>query len=368
MKTDKLTGRIAYLDAARGVAVILMIAGHLLGALQQNDNKAWFEPVCRVIVSFHMPLFFILSGMVLRVKEGCSRNLKQVAVSKARALLIPYAIFSVCYWFLYLGMHLKHPESTGMNVVWEQLIRALTFRGISVLWFLPALWIAEMLFLFVFKTAGNKAGTLIISLAGLMMLCFSPVFRWNGWENRNYGMMALGALLLTLSRGILAAAFIMVGWYLYPLIPVAGRRKAGRWIGFIVGGILILTGGALSFANTTVDMNYMIFGNIVIFAVCAVCESVGVILLCRFGFPFKLLRWLGENSLVIMATHMDFRVLKVSIDLGYFASNHVSRAKEWIFFGSIVLCILILEGIIIVLSKYLFFWALGKRSPYRDPH
>ena len=57
--------RITYLDMAKGVGIILMIAGHLIGSLQAIDNKPYFSSVYQFIASFHMPLFFLISGYFL---------------------------------------------------------------------------------------------------------------------------------------------------------------------------------------------------------------------------------------------------------------------------------------------------------------
>lgn len=44
--------RLAWVDVAKAIAIILMVAGH---ELPQVSLRTW-------IFSFHMPLFFILSG------------------------------------------------------------------------------------------------------------------------------------------------------------------------------------------------------------------------------------------------------------------------------------------------------------------
>ena len=62
--------RITWLDMAKGVGIVLMVAGHLIGALQTIDNKPYFSPVYQFIASFHMPLFFIFSGILFRITNS----------------------------------------------------------------------------------------------------------------------------------------------------------------------------------------------------------------------------------------------------------------------------------------------------------
>lgn len=47
--------RVAYIDNMRGIAMLLVIFEHCIGKLQ--------DPVASVILSFHMPLFFFISGL-----------------------------------------------------------------------------------------------------------------------------------------------------------------------------------------------------------------------------------------------------------------------------------------------------------------
>ena len=72
--------RIEWIDAAKVVGILLMILGHCkyVGAVPY---------LCMAIYSFHMPLFFIISGMFLKplsIKEGF--------VKYTYAYIKPYAV------------------------------------------------------------------------------------------------------------------------------------------------------------------------------------------------------------------------------------------------------------------------------------
>lgn len=53
--------RVEYIDAMRGFAIILVIIGHLIQTYYCN---VYSNAIFRVIYSFHMPLFFFISGCV----------------------------------------------------------------------------------------------------------------------------------------------------------------------------------------------------------------------------------------------------------------------------------------------------------------
>ncbi len=91
------------LDAARGLAVLLVLSGHLLQPVFYGPSGPEPGPalaVWRVIYAFHMPFFFLLCGMVDRMKgemdlaAACASALKLVVVALtfSTLALIPRAL------------------------------------------------------------------------------------------------------------------------------------------------------------------------------------------------------------------------------------------------------------------------------------
>ena len=58
-----MKNRIDYIDAARGIAMLLVILGHCCSSNTGVVN--------RTVLSFHMPLFFFLSGMFAK---NCTKS------------------------------------------------------------------------------------------------------------------------------------------------------------------------------------------------------------------------------------------------------------------------------------------------------
>lgn len=73
--------RILWIDVARGIAILLVVLGHCIGNLNDSGN--------RFILSFHMPLFFFLSGMCISDKII---PLKEYLMKKLRTLLVPQLV------------------------------------------------------------------------------------------------------------------------------------------------------------------------------------------------------------------------------------------------------------------------------------
>ena len=58
-------GRIVWIDAAKGIAISLVVFGHVLGGAMARgwlDQDAFAKFVYDFIYLFHVPLFFLLSG------------------------------------------------------------------------------------------------------------------------------------------------------------------------------------------------------------------------------------------------------------------------------------------------------------------
>lgn len=79
--------RVKYIDVARGIAILCIILGHF-GVYE----------VDRVVFTFHVPIFYIITGYFLSKKY----ELKTFVKDKVRTLLVPYGI--TCIAMVLLGM------------------------------------------------------------------------------------------------------------------------------------------------------------------------------------------------------------------------------------------------------------------------
>ena len=133
--------RDQFLDIAKGLAIILVVVGHVIqGSAEKFDDLLWF----RVIYSFHMPLFVFLSGSVAaiafspeRIQSGMLMVAKQVKTRLAKAsirLLIPFVSWCVINQLFY-----HHSDSIVSAVL-------LAFRRpATALWFLLAIFYCILL-------------------------------------------------------------------------------------------------------------------------------------------------------------------------------------------------------------------------------
>lgn len=133
-------GRLRWIDAARGAGIALVVAGHVLGALVTSGLVArdgFAQAQVDFLYAFHMPLFFVLSGLLApRASRG---RLPGAVAAKARTLLWPYLLWSG----LLIALHAaaspvaNHPVAAGaiLQVAWQP---------VQHLWFLYVLLLLSL--------------------------------------------------------------------------------------------------------------------------------------------------------------------------------------------------------------------------------
>ena len=224
MTTNKY--RDAFLDIAKGLAIILVVIGHVIQGSSENfDDLLWFK----VIYSFHMPLFIFLSGAVAAiafqsdsVNDRMKASLQQakVKISKAAVrLLLPFVAWCVINQLIY------HHSDSGMSA----LILAFR-RPDTALWFLLAIFYCIVLVaLFnIFFSAIYKLSIRVGIKEFAKWICDGRVqIRWVIREHtpRGAGLSLIRPYFIFYALGI--------GFYKYLYPKLATWKYLPAWIIFI---------------------------------------------------------------------------------------------------------------------------------------
>lgn len=161
--------RIDYIDEIRGIAILLVIIGHII---QFNGIKT-NNPVFEFIYSFHMPLFFAISGYITQ-KVTTITNIKQYIIfikKKFIALIIP--LFT---WSLIINKFFLKEEWNTLN--WSDIQNVLISPG---LWFLQVLFVI-LCFYGIFNWISSNAKiknpiiNFLISIIPIILLSFLIVY------------------------------------------------------------------------------------------------------------------------------------------------------------------------------------------------
>lgn len=146
---DTEKNRIEWVDFSKGVAMLLVVIAHTM------QGGMYGSMVRGVIYSFHMPLFFILSGFTMRPSENI-RSFEKKTLKSAKSLLIP----AVLLYFAWICIELwRNTENLMSTDFWKGKALTLLFAsasstvwgetfiaGIGMIWFFFVLFWGKVLY------------------------------------------------------------------------------------------------------------------------------------------------------------------------------------------------------------------------------
>ena len=314
--------RIKYLDYSKGIAILCIVIGHIY---LNGSFTTW-------ICSFHVALFFIISGFLLNFENNI--DYKKLVLKKFRVLIVPYIIFSIINT---IGNYLINSMSIISLKV--DFVKTITLYGVGALWFLPALFIGEYVFL-LYKRLINKNIYKILFYISILGATLALVIL----NNYNVYSAVLREINIVLIRASVALFFISIGYYTYNMI-----NKINIKLYKII--IILLFSIVFSLINGKVDLWGLQFNNIFLYVFNSITGSLAIIFITKKINSSKVLDFLGKNTLTIMATHQ--------LILEIIRKSSIINSLN----GVIVLFIILLVEypIIKIINKYLPFM-LGKRK------
>ncbi|WP_144006785.1 acyltransferase family protein, partial [Pelomonas sp. KK5] len=268
------------IDAAKAIGIVLVVLGHSPGMTTQAVT---------LIYSFHMPLFFFLSGYL---QAGSRHN---TLGHKARALLVPYAFFfalSLAYWLATRHLGERARKFAGLGV--DDAVLGF-FTGLSqdlivneALWFFPTLFCCAGLYLLLRRRLSAPA---VLGVA----LAVSAGWTWRGgWDAMRlpWGLdIAWVAMIFYAAGDLLRGA--------EGRLPTLGRVEL---LGLLPLTLLVWLLAALQMGR--VDLARANFGaSLALYLLVAGLGIATVMLASRLVPPNPVTRWLSAHTLVIFPLH-----------------------------------------------------------------
>lgn len=294
--------RIKWIDYAKAIAIVCVIYGHTY----ENIIVKW-------IYSFHMPLWFFLSGITFKYYEDMNTFIKK----KCKSIIVPYIQFGIIRIIWISIKKIVLYRDYDMTYIFKLLVGIVVNKRneeYSIgLWFLPLLFFTELFaYLIINKFRKKKYFMFYVECVIILLLVFEYLY----WKNIKYifpyGIDAIGSSL----------SFFLIG-YLYK------KNKKNRNINckkkILFAFIVNVISGAINtyiISKSKIDMYYGNYGNILLYFISAISGIYFILKLCILidNVVIKKILFIGKNTLYIYCLHQifidigDLFLMKVRID------------------------------------------------------
>ncbi len=319
-----MSARKSYIDIAKGIGIILVVLGHLDANGDMSRN---------LIYSFHMPLFFFLSGLFVKTDIPFGDYIKKYA----KTVYLPFASFVL--FDIVLTTILDH--CSGKNAFLNLGQKLLTFTGLKLgvmniaLWFLFGLFLMHLVFYFVGKNKWIKILALFLTVLFLFMSTRLTLPHYCLWiiSIPCFGFYILGNLLKQ---------------SVFSLADAVMRRKTVYAVLSIAIFILLFYTSNLT---TCVDTTIYRYGNPFLYYVNALLGILGTLIisvvLSHSVRAEKILGFYGRNSIYILVVH--YYICRPLL------RNIMAKAGLWAYIYSPGMQILMLILMLLLSIPWIFF-------------
>ncbi|MBR1890624.1 MAG: acyltransferase family protein [Clostridia bacterium] len=328
-KLKKETSRILWIDVAKAIGAILVVLGHL-----------WY--VCSVpelnqaIYSFHVVLFFVLSGFLIKRKPG--EDFWSFFKNKFIRLIIP----TVFYIAITLPIYFKYQEPHSTR----EFLHLLFFVD-GKLPFNYACWFPIVLFELLIMERMLKIKEQSLSIKLIM----ATIFVLMGYLVYTYKV----PFLFGFDKAIICFAFLIGGMIAKEVIDKIKTKMQIKWwhivcLMIVCGAIWYIFGVKL---NQKVSIYYLKLRNYWYFLLSGMFGTMMICFFCRLVAPvLAFLRIVGQSSFFIVSTQYIpiFYFRKYAVEVGI---NKTTKCN--------LICLALTVGIVAVMT--IVYLILRKIAP-----
>lgn len=273
-----MSNRISWIDTIKGITIFLVVLGHTI--LPQN----WLN----YIFSFHMPLFFFLSGYLFNPEKYPS--FFGFAIKKVKTLLWPYLVFfaiGFIYWAFYFN------PKNYLDAFWQLVLSGdRLYAPFIPLWFLTCLFLLENYFYLIQKYL-NKWILLIAVTASTLLGFYFASHHIHLFWGADIALVATSFYYLgfEIKRNKQITSFINSNW-----LPLGAA-------------ILLLINFILAYLhNFQSSMFYRFYGNNWMFIAAGITGTIAYFFAGKYLKDtilknITIFEYLGKNSLIILGLH-----------------------------------------------------------------
>jgi fucose 4-O-acetylase-like acetyltransferase len=279
--------RIPWVDIAKGIGIVFVVIGH-------NLTHYKIYEINKYIYWFHMPLFFIISGLLHKQDAGQRAFIK----SRFMHLMIPYGAF--LFLFLLAGAKSYNSRQT-INLLLGGAYDA------GIWWFVTCLFFTQITAYYILKI--KKARMVLYAACILYYIAMITALAYTDFYYNNYPVVEL-KLPLGIEIVPMATVFYLIGFFLKPLLlPTRYCKNYAMVVLLLVLCFIICLD---YYAHVVIFPEYSMYSKDYAYPVVNLIIPVAFFFVIRYfsilistkHFASAVFTQLGRASLIIMFLHM----------------------------------------------------------------
>lgn len=292
---NKEKQNITYLQI---IGVSLVVLGH---SLPTFNRPTYGTLLFNFIYSFHMPLFFAISGYLFYYTSPYQKNYLQFIKKKAIQLLIPYFIITTIAYFpkVLLSNYALRPIEFSFNSYLKSLIFP-NQNPIIFFWFLPTIF---LIFLIspILKKVLNSNNVFFYILTTIILILFNQFNPLEGWRFFSMGLVLhyliffwIGSLLIMLENKL--------------SVSISGKSFT------LISFIFTLISSIYFRENSLILMLTNIIGVLMAFSLVSFIKinlNSKVYLIKKYSYQIYLLSWFPQTFLSIIFVRIGIYPLTI---------------------------------------------------------
>ncbi|RYM02809.1 hypothetical protein EWH99_10775 [Sporolactobacillus sp. THM7-7] len=291
------SGRVKYLDVAKGILIILVVLGH--SGLDQDIS------IARDVFWFHMPAFFIISGYLF---HSYTNNFGKWSLRKTKKFMIPYIAYCLCITVVLNYNHL-------LEIPKQLLKLAYSGRAVEwVYWFIPCLLLTELLFGILITKFKNQSVFVILLFMFILAQIESQFYI--PFDSNYFDWPIYYKFPWNIDVVLISSVYFALGFYSRNVINKIGQKINMLW--FIVLSVSCLALIILNYFNIfnySLDLKLSHYNHFILDLVIPYIYTIWILMLSKLLSSlriFNILAYAGFYSLPIMYLHIPVNVALMS--------------------------------------------------------
>jgi fucose 4-O-acetylase-like acetyltransferase len=347
--------RIAYLDVAKGIGILLVVLGH-------NYVRISVPDLGKFIFSFHMPFFFLLSGIFFNPAYPLpvlfKRRFETLIRPYIAAIVLLYSVYffyTDLKWLTLLRRVVRSFYASGNYIEWAQL------------WFLPHLFILNMfagLLFLLFYGRIKWVWLRLLFLAAMLWagVSFLPLYYMDE-VNVAGQVIVLDGLPASADLLLVTGTYFLLGYELRRRVPE--RFFTSLWT--LVISILALISLNIIFPHR-MDLFFRTYDSVIVNTLEALSGSIFILSLSsriamKQNWSCAILKYFGQITIILLIFHQPAETITFGRVLRLVDNNYIAGLLS--FLASVGVPVLIYQFVLKDNPRLAGWFGLRRTEPPR---